>query len=460
MNVIKSGAFIFIKYISYLLILICAYLLFNNFFNSFYRVCEVNIKMNSEYAGQRPVEIYYLINSWDDYVPENMVGITEENMHFSYDGSIELPVKSISGFKIDLGNMPDGKININKVSFRDYTGYADISLQQLSKCPMNHLEIIGFNSGELQLVVTGDDAYIEIKDLQKIPYKNYSNIYSAIAAVIITLIIYRYIRLKAVYTMFIELIQSRKLIFSLAKNDFRTKYAGSYFGILWAFVQPICTILVFWFVFQVGFKSTDVGNVPFICWFICGLVPWFFFSEAWGSATNCLVEYSFLVKKVVFKVHILPLVKIISAFFVHLFFIVFMMCVFFFYKIKPDISWIQVVYYCFCMVVLTISLSFITAPLVVFFKDLGQIMNIILQFGMWLTPIMWSIDLIPERFMGLFKLNPMYYIVQGYRDSFIYDVPFYNNIKQTLYFWLIAGAMMLLGCILFRKLKPHFADVL
>ena len=75
-----------------------------------------------------------------------------------------------------------------------------------------------------------------------------------------------------------DLLSSRNLILSLALNDFRTKYAGSYFGVLWAFIQPIVTIFVFWFVFQIGLKVTPVDeNVPFSLWFMCGLIPGSFF---------------------------------------------------------------------------------------------------------------------------------------------------------------------------------------
>lgn len=464
MSKVKLFSFNIIKCIFYIIILICAFMLFNNFFNSFYKVCDVSLNIDSDYTGERPVEIFYLINSDDEYSGENMVGITEENEHFSYNGSVDLPCYTASGFRLDLGNRNEGTITIKEMSFRDYDGYCNIPLSELVSYPMNDLQIVNSSEEELVLKIVSDndlpDPYIEINNLHKTPYRNYSNIYSIIAAVVVTFVIFRYVRLKSVYTMFIELVNSRKLIFSLARNDFRTKYAGSYFGVLWAFVQPVCTILVFWFVFQVGFRSTNVGNVPYILWFICGLIPWFFFSEAWGSSTNSLQEYSFLVKKVVFNVNILPLVKIISALFVHIFFIIFMICVFAVYKITPTVYWLQTLYYCVCMIMLVISLSYVTSALLVFFKDLGQIMNIILQFGMWLTPIMWSIDIIPDNLMWLFKLNPMYYVVQGYRDSFIYGVPFYNNIKQTLYFWLVTGVIMLIGCLLFRKLKPHFADVL
>ena len=93
----------------------------------------------------------------------------------------------------------------------------------------------------------------------------------------------------------VELWQSRKLIWKLAKNDFKTKYAGSYLGIIWAFVQPVITILVYWLVFEKGFSAKaemfkSGVEVPFVVYLTSGLVPWFFFSEAVSSSTNALIE--------------------------------------------------------------------------------------------------------------------------------------------------------------------------
>jgi teichoic acid transport system permease protein len=220
---------------------------------------------------------------------------------------------------------------------------------------------------------------------------------------------------------------------------------------------------VFWFVFQVGFRNPNVGDVEYILWFSTGLIPWFFFSDSWSTATNSFLDYSYLVKKVVFKINILPMIKIISALFVHVFFIGFMFVLYALYGRVPSIYAIQLIYYMFCMIMLVIAMSFITAPLILFFRDLGQLMNIVLQFGMWLTPIMWSVNNLPDNLkwvMTFFKINPMYYIVQGYRDSMIYDVWFYSNIKQTLYFWIVVTVLMIVGSTLYRRLKPHFADVL
>ena len=127
-------------------------------------------------------------------------------------------------------------------------------------------------------------------------------------------------KLKKIFELPVELYHNRQLIFSLAKNDFKTKYAGSYLGIVWAFVQPIVTILVYWFVFSVGLRAGNADDYPFVLYLVSGIVPWFFFQDALNGGTNALLEYNYLVKKVVFKISILPMVKVISAMFVHCFF--------------------------------------------------------------------------------------------------------------------------------------------
>ncbi|MBZ4687980.1 MAG: tagG [Clostridiales bacterium] len=258
----------------------------------------------------------------------------------------------------------------------------------------------------------------------------------------------------------LDIYKSKKIILELTKQDFRSRYLGSYLGILWAFIQPTITILIFWFVFQVGFKSRPVDDYPFILWLICGMIPWFFFSEGLQSATNSVMDYSYLVKKVVFRVSSLPIIKILSALFVHLFFIAFMFFMFSIYGYKPTIYSLQVIYYLVATIILVLGLSWITSSLVVFLKDVGQIVAMILQFGFWLTPIFWSLQMMPEKYHFIIKLNPMYYIVNGYRNTFIYQKWFWEDLRLTILFWSINLLLFVFGAIVFRKLRPHFADVL
>ncbi|MGI6071171.1 MAG: ABC transporter permease [Blautia sp.] len=264
------------------------------------------------------------------------------------------------------------------------------------------------------------------------------------------------------FSLIKELIQNRRLVLSLAKNDFKTKYAGSYLGIVWAFIQPVVTMMVYWFVFTVGFKSGNAMNYPFVLYLISGIVPWFFFQDALNGGTNALLEYNYLVKKVVFKISILPVVKVISAALVHVFFIAFALVMCTFNGYPPTIHTIQVIYYSGCVFMFALALSYATSAIVVFFRDLTQIINIVLQVGIWMTPIMWDLNMLANHplVMKLFKLNPMYYIVSGYRDSMLGRMWLTEHLAWGLYFWVVTALLFWLGSVIFKRLKPHFADVL
>lgn len=262
-----------------------------------------------------------------------------------------------------------------------------------------------------------------------------------------------------------DVFSKRKLVMSLAVADFRKRFVGSYFGVAWMFVQPIVTILIYYLVFQVAFRSEPPIDEPYVVWFVPGIVPWFFLSEALMHATNCLTEYSYLVKKVVFKVSVLPMVKIISCMFVHAIFVSIMVIVYLLYGKMPSLYWLQIFYYTFCLFILLIGISFITSSVAVLFRDMVQIVNIAIQFGIWGTPIMWDPHMIIfegklDPYIWILKLNPMYYIVQGYRESFISNIGFWEKPGDALYFWIFTGIIFVVGLKLFKKLKPHFADVL
>lgn len=263
-----------------------------------------------------------------------------------------------------------------------------------------------------------------------------------------------------------ELFQSRELIWKLAKNDFKKRYAGSYLGFVWALIQPVITVLMYWVVFDIVFntRSQMVASgveVPYVLFLTAGLVPWFYFSEAITNGTNALLEYSYLVKKVVFKISILPIIKLIAATFIHVFFMAILLIVATLYGYPPTIYTIQIVYYSFCTFVLVLAMSYFSCAVVVFFKDLGQIINIALQVGMWATPILWDINMIhDDKLIILVKMNPMVYIVNGFRTSVYGQEWFFTHFYSSTYFWIFTVTLFCLGSLVFKKLKIHFADVL
>lgn len=262
-----------------------------------------------------------------------------------------------------------------------------------------------------------------------------------------------------------ELLQSRKLIWKLAKNDFKKRYAGSYLGMVWAFVQPVVTVVMYWIVFDKVFQTRNqliAGgiDVPYVLYLTAGLVPWFYFSEALTNGTMALIEYNYLVKKVVFKISILPIIKVIAATFTHMFFVAVLLVISIAYGYNPSVYTLQIFYYSFCAFVLVLAISYTTCAVVVFFKDLQQIINIALQIGMWATPILWDISMLTDQTKPFFKLNPMVYIVNGYRSAIYEQEWFFEHFYSSTYFWIFTVTLFCIGSLIFKRLKVHFADVM
>ncbi|WP_410512542.1 ABC transporter permease [Paenibacillus sp. BR2-3] len=372
----------------------------------------------------------------------------------------------VKNLRIDLGTKP-GRIIINGMSLNSTLHSYEISMKDINLKDSNQIDGLEYESDSLSVTTSGEDPYFVFVPSNEIKTKIISDnqvmhkILAVGLAFLSSFIFMIFVKLRSdIRYLFQELYYNKKMLYFLSVNDFKTKYTGSYLGAIWAFVQPVITVLIYWFVFEVGFKSGSIHSVPFILWLVAGIVPWFFFAEAWGSATSSLMEYSYLVKKIVFQIRLLPLVKITSAFFVHLFFIVLTFFIFFLYGISPSLHALQVVYYTICTICFVFSLSLISSALVVFFKDLGQIISLILQFGMWLTPILWSSSMLPASYRWILKVNPAYYIVEGYRDALINKVWFWERYNQSIYFWLLTAVLFIVGITIMKRMKPHFADVL
>ncbi|MBR4208201.1 MAG: ABC transporter permease [Lachnospiraceae bacterium] len=260
---------------------------------------------------------------------------------------------------------------------------------------------------------------------------------------------------------------NRDLVFKLAVNDLKKRYAGSYLGLIWALVGPVVTVFMYWFVFErfFGQKAQLVSkgiDLPYVLYLTSGLVPWFFFSECMTQGAVALTEYTFLVKQVVFRIEMLPLVKCLAACFTHIFFIILMLVVSVLYGIFPGIFILQLFYYSFCTFMLSLGFAYLCSAITVFFRDLSQIINVLLQLGMWATPILWNINILGDKGILSFilKCNPLYYIVKGFRESVSGSTVFYEDVKGTLYFWCFTILLYIAGRFVFGRLKPRFADVM
>ena len=257
-----------------------------------------------------------------------------------------------------------------------------------------------------------------------------------------------------------EIIDNKSAIIQLTKRDFQNRYIGSSLGFLWSIIQPIANIVILWLVFTKGFKAGPINNVPFIVYLSLGIISWEFFSQSLLGSTSVFQEYSYLVKKISFKIAILPIIKILSSAITHMIFITICIIILFYNNISFSFIWFQTIYFMSAVMILTLGLGWITSSLQVFFKDIAQLITILLQIGFWTTPVVWNFEIVPPHLQFIFKLNPMYYIITGYRDSFVNQLPFWHDKLSMIYFWTVTLFILLIGVLIFKKLRPHFADVL
>lgn len=248
-------------------------------------------------------------------------------------------------------------------------------------------------------------------------------------------------------------------IFELAKNDFRAKYAGNILGVLWAFIYPCVTVVLYWFVFRVALNSSAGGGVPYILWLVSALVPYLFLCDALPSASSAMIDYSYLVKNVKFNTGTLPLVRVISNFFINIFFVFLLLVISFALGYSPKAADLWLVYYMLAEFVFIWAMSSLLSVLAVFIRDIRGIISVLIQIGYWLTPLFWDISSVaPALGRAVKAVNPITYVTEGFRGTVLYGLSPLDMPQYTLYFWCVTIALGAAARILFKRLKGVLAD--
>lgn len=254
--------------------------------------------------------------------------------------------------------------------------------------------------------------------------------------------------------------EKRDAIYELTKRDFEAQYKSTYLGVLWGFIHPLTYILVLLIVFTIGLRSNPGKDIPFVIYLISGMIPWQFFSGTLNSLTNVIRSHSFLVRKGDLSLSILHVAKILSSLITLLVLIAICMIICAVYGYPPGFHSLQIIYYMLAMCLLLLGLGWITSATSIFVEDVTNVVNVVIQFGFWFTPIIWNLKIIPKKYLWIAKLNPACYLITGFRDSLVYGTPVWVKPMETLYFWGLTILVLLAGVIIFRRLKPHFGEVI
>lgn len=253
-----------------------------------------------------------------------------------------------------------------------------------------------------------------------------------------------------------ELYDYREMIISLVRKDLKGRYKGSVLGFLWTFINPLLQLIVYTVVFQYILKNP---TPQYYIHLFVALVPWIFFSSALTTGSKAILGQANMIKKIYFPREVMPIAYSTSSFInMLLSFIIIFVVVFFSGRELSVKAFLYLPFIMITQYILVTGVTFITSSLTVYLRDLEHIMGVLNMALMYLTPVVYGIEYIPEKMRGIYMINPMSSIVVCYRD-----ILYYGKVPQTNLMLLGFGLSVLvfvIGWVTFSVLKKHFAEEL
>lgn len=247
----------------------------------------------------------------------------------------------------------------------------------------------------------------------------------------------------------------RSMIWLFAVNDLKLRYRNSFLGFLWSFLEPLLLLGVMYIVFTTLFHNS-IENYPL--YLLSGLILWNMFSRGTGMASNSLLSRAGLIQKMYFRKETLVISSVLTSFFMMVFefgaFAIFMVL----FGVMPNILVIFFPLAAVLVFLLTLGTSFFLSSLNVYYRDTEKIWAVIIQAGMFLTPIFYKLSIFPENLKSLLQLNPMVGIMEISRALLINEqMPDIQAILTTL---TVTGIIFICGYITFRKLDYRLVEEL
>ena len=247
----------------------------------------------------------------------------------------------------------------------------------------------------------------------------------------------------------------RELLKTNIKKEIRGKYKHSFLGVLWSFLNPLLQILVYAIIFPIILKNDIDNYVIFLC---VGLIPWTFFTTIVTQSTGVIIANANIVKKVYFPREILPISVVTSA---AVNFVISTIIILAFVLIYGmGITW-HIVFYPIVLLIqylFSIGISFLVSSLTVYLRDLEHLIGVAIMMLFYATPIVYSMQTLPENYKAIMALNPMAHIIEGYRSIFHYQTT--PDFKWLGIILIVSIVLCVIGYMVFKKLEKRFAEEL
>lgn len=253
----------------------------------------------------------------------------------------------------------------------------------------------------------------------------------------------------------------RGFILSSIRNEFLARFARSQLGGLWMIIHPLAQVAIYALVLSNVIQAKLPGidhSYAYALYLMAGMVAWNLFTDIIGRYLNLFIEQGNLMKKIRFPRITLPAVVLGSAILNNILLLISLLVVFTLMGQKISLEILWVVPLTMVTAALATGIGLILGILNVFIRDIGQVIPIILQVWFWLTPIIYPISVIPEKFKAFMSINPMLPIVNAYQNILVYNTPL--DYPNVLWIAVISLTLMVFGLFLFRRAAPEMVDVL
>lgn len=256
--------------------------------------------------------------------------------------------------------------------------------------------------------------------------------------------------------------KNRKLVWQLGKSDFKNRFASTSLGTIWGFLQPFIFMITYVIVFEYILKTRSSGEYPYAVWFIPGMAMWQTLNDMIMSASGSIRTYSYLVKKVVFPVDVIPNISIVASSFVGIFLFLVAVGVCIIFGHVPNV--LTLIYIIFAMFCFVTAFSRFTSAITTLVPDFANLLGIAMQLFFWFTPIIWNLTMLSghQTLLKIIQCMPFTYLVTGMRQVFI-DENMIITADYGIYtamFWIITAIIFIWGNYIFKKNRKDFADVL
>jgi|SRR5699024_5109537 len=273
--------------------------------------------------------------------------------------------------------------------------------------------------------------------------------------------------MKSAFKVLKEQIEHFYLIRRLSVYELKSKNKNNYLGQAWEVINPGIQLVIYWFVFGTIRNRAPVEvageEVVFFAWLLAGFFMWIYCYQSIIQGSKSIYTRLRMLSKMNFPMSVIPNFVIFSNLYMHFIMLVLTICILHYMGFYATIYYAQIIYFIFAATCFLFAFSLITSTLSTMIRDTHQFLNSILRMLFYVSGVLWPLTLLEQfpTILQIAKLNPIYYLVQGYRAAFFgTEWYFITHWQYTLYFWLLVIVLFLIGAHLHIKFRRHFIDYL